>query len=496
MVAGSNADGLSTTEWTLAEKLDAVRFCNALNLLGDKPFNRIVQHAAKTCGTTVAVVALNAGNGLSFVSVQGFNPQASPEESDRILAYLKAQISVGGDISKDSLAPHRISPGLVFESCVCVTLKTADRDPIGALGVFDERALDFTAEQLEDLEFLASQTMALIEHGRAAVRQQHLLAEAKRENALKQKFEWLVTQSPEFLAAVDLQGFVVFLNEVASRTVGIRIRRPVAYELKELIAEEHLETFLNEVMPIMLRGEVCERRLRLHNVRTRKSLSTLFTIYPIRGPDLQLIGYGVGSKDVTALEMEEERMAHLIREGAHRMQNLVAVMNSVVDSTLRHHTDIGEARFSVRKRLDALGAAQAILGTSSEADIVDVVRVALAPHDANEGRFHFSGPSLMLTAQQTQGLSLGLYELATNAVKYGSLSNDTGRIRVEWSLSEAGSFTFEWTETGGPAVSPPTSAGFGSMLLKRGIGSYFSGEVEQEFLPEGLRVALHGRVYS
>ena len=492
-MAGSDSDGFLASEWTPTEKLDALRWCGVPLTPHDESFGRIVRHAAKTCGAAVAVIALSDGRALSIIAEQGLGSRTGPEEADRLLAYLVENATTGRAVGKDSLSPRQ-QPVPGFESLVCVTLKTPDGDPIGALGVFDRRSSDFTDEQLDALEFLADQTVAILELRRRAVRQQKLLQEANREITLGKKFEWLVTQSPEFVCAVDLQGFVVYLNEVASRMVGIRIRLPVAYELKELIADEHQDTFINEVMPIILRGEVCERRLRLHHVRTRKSLPMLFTIYPIRGPDLQLIGYGVGTKDATALEAEEERMDHLVREGAHRMQNLVAVMNSVVDSTLRHHTDIGDARVSIRKRLEALGAAQTVLGTASAADIVDVVRVALSPHDGDGSRFQVSGPSLMLTAQQTQGLALGLYELGTNAVKYGSLSNDTGTVGIQWSLSETGSFTFEWTETGGPTVSLPTSAGFGSTLLKRGIGSYFSGEIEQEFRPEGLRVALRGRL--
>lgn len=492
-MAASDTNGPLATGWTAAEKHDAFRSCSVPSSPADESLDRIVRHAAKTGGAAVAVIALSDGEALSIITQHGLDPQASLEEMDRILAYLKEGVGTGGPISKDPPA-HNDLPGSGLKTRACMVLRTPDGDPVGALGLFDKHVRDLTDDQLEMLDLLSDQTMTLLEHRRMACRQRRLLQEAKREVSLGRKFEWLVAQSPEFVCAVNTEGFVVYLNEVASRIVGLPAGRRVEYELKELVAEEHHDAFANEVMPIILRGGVVERRLRLRNMRTRTSIPTLFTMFPIHGSDMRLIGYGVGSKEIAALEAEEQRRDHLIREGAHRMLNLVAMMNSIVNNTLRNQHDIEEARVSIRKRLDALGAAQSVLATASAADIVDVVRVALSPHDRNEGRFRISGPSVMLTAQQTQGLSLGLYELATNAVKYGSLSNETGTVTVDWSLSEAGAFNLEWTEAGGPSVSAPNTAGFGSTLVKRGIGPYFSGEVEQHFHPEGLRVALRGRL--
>ena len=98
---------------------------------------------------------------------------------------------------------------------------------------------------------------------------------------------------------------------------------------------------------------------------------------------------------------------------------------------------------------------------------------------------------MILTSQQALGLSLATHELATNAAKYGALSNDTGRVAMTWRV-EDGAFAFEWVESGGPPVTPPGSRGFGSKLIERIVASYFEGEGRVDFDPSGIRFRLTG----
>jgi two-component sensor histidine kinase len=84
------------------------------------------------------------------------------------------------------------------------------------------------------------------------------------------------------------------------------------------------------------------------------------------------------------------------------------------------------------------------------ADLAEIVRGEMSPY---AGRVHIEGPSLALTARAAQNFALAVHELATNAAKYGALSNVTGRVQISWSkLPSNGSslFTFRWKEQGGP----------------------------------------------
>jgi PAS domain S-box-containing protein len=196
------------------------------------------------------------------------------------------------------------------------------------------------------------------------------------------------------------------------------------------------------------------------------------------------------AKDRLRFEIERNLMT---AELAHRMKNMLTMAQVVVTQTLRGTNDIAAARTAITARLHALSEAQDVLTRvdNREVAVREVVISALKPHLGSGDRVLFSGPTIMLNAQQVLGLALGLHELATNAAKYGALASDVGRVTIQWAL-DAGKFLFTWTESGGPDVSPPSSAGFGSKILNQVVGGYFEGTTKLIYDPAGLRFVLSG----
>jgi two-component sensor histidine kinase len=80
---------------------------------------------------------------------------------------------------------------------------------------------------------------------------------------------------------------------------------------------------------------------------------------------------------------------------------------------------------------------------------------------------------------------MAMHELATNAVKYGALSNETGRVEVRWT-AENERLRIEWRESGGPPVTQPTRRGFGSRLVERGLAGEMGGSAQLIFEPQGV----------
>ncbi|WP_062112301.1 HWE histidine kinase domain-containing protein [Aureimonas sp. AU40] len=189
----------------------------------------------------------------------------------------------------------------------------------------------------------------------------------------------------------------------------------------------------------------------------------------------------------------EEGQRTLNHELAHRMKNSLAMVQAIATQTLRQSTTMEEGRKAISHRLSALARAQDILTRShfTEADVREVVETAIAPHQTAGVGVSWSGPRHGLTAQQALGLSLAVHELATNATKYGALSNDAGRVVMSWGPID-GAFEFHWIEAGGPAVVPPDNRGFGSRLIERIVASYFDGEGRIDFDPAGIRFKLRG----
>jgi two-component sensor histidine kinase len=118
---------------------------------------------------------------------------------------------------------------------------------------------------------------------------------------------------------------------------------------------------------------------------------------------------------------------------------------------------------------------------------------ALRPFvEQHRTRLCMAGPDIRLPAAKALLIAMALHELGTNAVKYGALSNDDGKIDVNWSLEQIegkSRLLLHWRELGGPPVQPPSRAGFGTRMLDRAMRGE-RGEARIEFLPEGVRCTI------
>ena len=140
------------------------------------------------------------------------------------------------------------------------------------------------------------------------------------------------------------------------------------------------------------------------------------------------------------------------------------------------------------ERIRALASCQDLLVRSKwqGSDVEDLVRAQLAHFaDLVGSQIMIDGPKLRLNDTSAQAIGLALYELATNAGKYGALSVDTGRVDVRWRL-EGDIFMMSWTERNGPPVSPPEHHGFGSKVVGSMVEQSVGGEVQLDYAPSGL----------
>jgi two-component sensor histidine kinase len=103
------------------------------------------------------------------------------------------------------------------------------------------------------------------------------------------------------------------------------------------------------------------------------------------------------------------------------------------------------------------------------------------------------GPPTLLEPTAAQAIAVTLHELATNAAKYGSLSDANGHIDLKWQHETDGQLILRWTETGGPEVQKPMRKGFGSRVIERMIGQ-LKGKVKFDWRHEGLVCEISLRV--
>jgi PAS domain S-box-containing protein len=197
--------------------------------------------------------------------------------------------------------------------------------------------------------------------------------------------------------------------------------------------------------------------------------------------------YAAAQREIAQRRKVEEQQLLLINELNHRVKNTLATVQSIVAQTSRQHISATEIREAIEGRLLPLAAAHDLLTRHNweGADLRDIIERAVEPFMTDEARIVQTGPSVQLAPQASLAISMAIHELATNAVKYGALGAAGGIVEINWT-ADAGGFELEWRERGGPKVTSPTSRGFGSRLLERGLASDLGGEVRLDFRPDGL----------
>jgi two-component sensor histidine kinase len=202
--------------------------------------------------------------------------------------------------------------------------------------------------------------------------------------------------------------------------------------------------------------------------------------------------YDAAQREIAERREAERHRVLLINELNHRVKNTLATVQSIAAQTLRTSVNDGEARHRLDARLMALSDAHNLLTEHNwEGATLDrVADMALRPHrNDREDRFDIQGPDLRVLPKTALALAMALHELATNASKYGALSNTSGRVQLHWQVAQEENgprLHVVWSEKDGPPVTPPSRRGFGSRLIERGLAAELGGSVELTYPAEGV----------
>ncbi|WP_373288925.1 HWE histidine kinase domain-containing protein [Aureimonas endophytica] len=204
------------------------------------------------------------------------------------------------------------------------------------------------------------------------------------------------------------------------------------------------------------------------------------------------LSMGGVSLDITERKRAEEHRILLVRELNHRVKNTLATVQSIVRQSLRSGRSVQEAGDAADARIRALSAAHDVLTDESwsGASMRDIVERTLRPFiDESRERIRLDGEAVRLPPRPALAISMALHELATNAVKHGALSSETGTVALRWSAGGSGEparLRLHWEEAGGPPVTPPEQRGFGTRLIERALASEIGGEAKLDYRPSGL----------
>ncbi|MXQ14241.1 PAS domain-containing sensor histidine kinase [Microvirga makkahensis] len=241
----------------------------------------------------------------------------------------------------------------------------------------------------------------------------------------------------------------------------------------------------------LLTGEITEPEEYLYRRGDGTMAWMRLAAAPIRNDEGKVVASVVAVLDI---DMEKKGAAHqrlLINELNHRVKNTLATVQSIASQTLRNADTTEDARSALEARLFALSRAHDVLTQENweSANLRDVVREAMAPFRQERGRrLHMEGPDVRVAPRMALAIAMALQELATNAVKYGALSNTSGEVNVQWRLTgkEAPRLHLVWAETGGPPVEQPRRRGFGTRLIERSLAHDLNGRAEISFAPTGV----------
>jgi PAS domain S-box-containing protein len=198
--------------------------------------------------------------------------------------------------------------------------------------------------------------------------------------------------------------------------------------------------------------------------------------------------------DITDRRAQEDHLRLVMGELLHRTNNLLTVVQGLARQTAHGSTSLEEITPAINARLQGLGVSSSLLAQQDwhGAALDQLVRAQVAPF-ADEHRFELSGPRVVLSPKAVQNVGLALHELCTNAIKYGALSVGGGTVKVAWEVrrtDDSPVLHVVWTELGGPAVPPPTRAGFGRVVSEQMIAAALGAAVKTSFDPAGVEWVL------
>lgn len=465
-------------------------------------YDDLVALATQICDTPVGLISFVSSDRQWFKARIGFAPCETPlSQSVCAHALAEGDILIIPDLTLDPRTrDNTLVTGEPFIRFYAgAVLKAANGVAIGTLCVIDTvpRPDGLTPQQRSGLQALARQVMSQLELRRAiGERDRALTLSDEARDALQvseERFRLSSRATTDVMWDWDREGDTFHWDDALTRVYGhvASIVAPTAAWWFERIHPEDRERVRRRVLGAHEAGSRWADAYRFQRADGSYAdvLNQAFLIRNKAGRVVRMTGVML---DNSARVAADEHQTLLNHELSHRLKNTLAMVQAIAAQTLRNAASLDDARDALLRRLIALGKAHDILLASNteQAGMESVIRGALALHDNQQaGRFRIEGPALEIGPKAALALALMIHELATNAAKYGSLSTETGHVGIRWRIEEADDapqVRLGWTEEGGPPVTTPTRAGFGTRLIERGLAGTIGGVVKLAYHPSGV----------
>lgn len=319
--------------------------------------------------------------------------------------------------------------------------------------------------------------------------EERVQARTKELEEVRQRFEIALRGSPISVFSQDKDmRFTWVHNPPAGLSADMLIGKTDA----EILPAEAAQVIVAAKRKAMDSGESQELEIDFDLFRRKRSFYLLVEV--LRDEKGNVLGTTSVAVDISERKANEDQLRLLLRELTHRCKNLLAVTHAIARQTAARTSSMEDFLERFSARLVAMGASHDLLIADNwqGASLRMLVEQQLSDHAGRfGGKIAIEGEDVMLKPEAVQNLGLALHELATNARKYGSLSEPEGEVNISWQFcEEASKLKLVWQERGGPRVAPPQRSGFGRAMIENVVSKALDGDVKLSFPPKGVRCEI------
>ncbi|WP_158628765.1 GAF domain-containing protein [Dyella choica] len=439
--------------------------------------------------TNTLRIAVQSGFEPAFLDYFAQVDASEPSACGLALAGRRRKIVTDIETDPDCAPNREVARAAGYRALQSTPLLSASGEPLGMLSTHFRAPRCFSESEQRQTDLVAHEIARVIERTReqATLRNSEERLRSAAEVGRLGLWDWKVTTGEVYWSDEHfrMEGYAVGEVSPSYEAWAARIHPAdrSAAETAVLRAMETHEEYIQEFRVVHPDGSV-------HWLLGRGRF-----FYDDAGRPVRMIGANV---DTTERREWEERQKVLIAELQHRTRNIMGVVRSMAEKTAYASADLQDFHARFGDRLEALSRVQGLLSRVNDMDRVtfdDLIRNEMEAMEGSPGRVTLNGPrGVRLRSSTVQTLAMVLHELATNAVKYGALSQPQGRLAVTWLLEPIGSndrpwLHIDWRETG---VTMPTGSaaprrkGQGRELIEQALPYQFNAKTSYSFGPDGV----------
>lgn len=457
----------------------------------DPRLKAITDFAATLCDTPVALVSFVETRRQWFAARTGLDATETPRElSFCAHAMMGTDIMVVPDATHDARFRNNAlvigEPNIRFYAGA--PLVTEAGIPLGALCVIDSKPrADLSDMQRQGLSVLAANVVSLLSMRRDNVQATRVLDETEA------RFRVLADAMPQMVWSTRPDGYHDYYNARWYEFTGMPAGTTDGEGWNDMFHPDDQERAWTLWRHSLQTGDPYEIEYRLRH-KSGQYRWTLGRALPIRLEDGKIARWFGTCTDIHDSKMLQHQAEIVSQELSHRIKNIFSIISGLISLTVRSHPGMAEGGEALRSRVLALGRAHnlissgthlksAVAGYTSLRSLLDEL---LAPYlETAGGRIQIDGEDLRVDDRSATPLALLFHELATNAAKYGALSQEEGSLAIGFQ-QQGENFAITWRESGVQGVQPPRAEGFGSKLVDLSIVRQLDGVIERAWPSDGL----------